>query len=78
MKPFNGAAWMPHSQEGLMQPKQPPKQQDKTAAPNPDQQDLEQQYGFGLWKVFRALGLSVLITAVIFLIIQFVFGIKVF
>jgi len=60
-----------------MQPNQQPKKQDKTAAPNPSQQNLE-QYEFGLWKVFRALGLSVLITTVLVLIIQFVFGFKLF
>jgi len=61
-----------------MQPNQPPKQQDKTVASNPNQQDLDQQYGFSIWKLVRALGLSVIGTAIILLIIQFVFGFKLF
>jgi len=74
--PFNRAAWMPHSQEGPMQPNQPSRQE-KTPAPTPGPQNPE-RYEFGLWKVFRALAISILITAGLLLIIQFVFKIRLF
>jgi len=60
-----------------MQSNQPPKQQDKTAVPAPGRQNPE-QYEFGLWKLFRAMGFSILITAGLVAILQFVFKIKFF